>query len=349
MQPRPKLSLAVVGAGLIGSRHIAQIFASDQARLAAVVDPTAVGAEIAARYNVPHLASLDALLEGPRPDGIILATPNALHVSQGLATIGAGLPTLIEKPIADRAADAQALVEAAEASGVPLLVGHHRRHNPLVAAAKSIIAEGRLGKVIAAHAMFWLRKPDPYFDVAWRREPGGGPLLINCIHDVDLLRHLLGEIDGVQAMQSSSERGFPVDETTVITLRFASGVLGTLSISDTIAAPWSWEHSASENRAFPRADQIFMQIGGTAGSLSLPRLEIWRHRGEQDWLNPLVSERLTLPEQDPLQRQIAQFCAVIRGEEPPLVSGRDALNTLRVVEAIAEAARTGSMVPVRST
>ena len=94
------------------------------------------------------------------------------------------------------------LVEAAEAAGVPILVGHHRRHSPLIQRARAIVASGRLGRITAVTGLCLYRKPDHgYFDGAnaWRREPGGGVILINLVHVVDDLRNLCGEITEVQA------------------------------------------------------------------------------------------------------------------------------------------------------
>lgn len=336
-----KVSIAVVGAGLIGARHMSHILESSEARLHSIVDPTQAAAELAARSGTRHVATLDELLSADRPDGIILATPNNLHGPQGLQVIAAGISVLVEKPITDTIASAEALVSAAARAGVPLLVGHHRRHNPLVAAARDIIASGELGTIIAAHAAFWIHKPPSYFGTAWRTLPGAGPLLINFIHDIDLLRHFCGEVAEVQAFQSNAERGHAVEETAVVSLRFASGALGTVTMSDAIASPWSWEHSASENREFARADQIFMQIGGSKASLALPRLEIWRHANNGGWLHPLEATRRVIPEQDPLRRQISHFARVIRGAEKPLVTGEDGLNNLRVVDAVKRAAASG--------
>ena len=342
-----RIRIAVVGAGLIGRRHITHVRACPEAALHAIVDPTDVARDLAAAAGVPWFADIGAMLAVGKPDAVIVATPNSLHVDHGLACVAAGLPTLVEKPIADTVDGARRLVGAAEAAGVPLLVGHHRRHNPLIARAKATIDGGKLGRIVAAHAFFWIFKPDPYFDVAWRRQPGGGPVLINLIHDIDLLRHLVGEIESVQALQSSAVRGHPVDETTVLTFRFANGALGTANVSDTIVSPWNWEHNASENRDFPRSDQCFLYIGGTEGSLSLPRLELWRNEDERSWLKPFTSTRVSTVEENPLDRQIIQLCRVVRGEEPPLVPGIDGLRTLEVVDAVRRAVASGRTEAVR--
>ncbi|WP_375167835.1 Gfo/Idh/MocA family oxidoreductase [Bradyrhizobium sp. CCGB01] len=110
-----------------------------------------------------------------------------------------------------------------------MLTGHHRRHNPMIQRAKAEIDSGRLGPIVSVHGMFWLIKPDEYFDVAWRREKGAGPVFLNLIHDVDLLRYLCGDIVAVQAAQSNRLRGNAVEETGVGGLEQdgnASGVVG---------------------------------------------------------------------------------------------------------------------------
>lgn len=338
--------IAVIGAGLIGARHAAHVAAGDDVALACVVDPADVGARVALAHGAPWRRDLDAALKQDRPDAVIVATPNRLHVEHALRTIAAGLPTLVEKPIADDVAQARALVEAAERAGVPLAVGHHRRHNPLIRRAKALIEEGRLGPLVAAHGQFWLLKPDAYFDHAWRREAGGGPLLINCIHDIDLLRHLVGEIVEVQAMASHARRGFPVEDTAAILMRFANGALGTFSLTDAAVSPWSWELSAGENPAFPNAGETCYMIAGAKGALAIPRLDVWEQPGAPGWLEPLSATRVAAAPRDPLTLQIAQFARVARGQEPPLVSGRDGLRALEIINAIHRAAASGERVEV---
>jgi predicted dehydrogenase len=189
-------------------------------------------------------------------------------------------------------------------------------------------------------------KPDEYFDVAWRREQGAGPVLVNLIHDIDLFRYLCGEIVSVQAQDSNTVRGHPVEETAVILLRFASGALGTFSVSDAVVAPWSWELTAGENPVYPQQDQFCYQIGGTHGSLALPQLDLWTYAGARSWWEKLQHERVPIAPEDPLKLQIRHFCDVIEHGAAPLVSGRDGLNTLKVIEAIKAASRTGTRVTV---
>lgn len=339
-------SLAVIGAGVMGRRHVEAIVAAGgAARLHAVVDPADAAKGYAAELGVAWYPDPVAMIAGGRPDGAIIASPNHLHVEHGMDCTKAGIPVLVEKPIASSVRSARHLVEEAERTGVPLLVGHHRRHNPLIAAAKRTLESGRIGAVVAVHAMFWLYKPDDYFAVEWRHLPGAGPVFVNLIHDIDLLRHLCGEIVSVQALQSNRTRMNQNEDTVVIILRFAGGALGTVNMSDTVVAPWSWELTAKENPVYPPTDQSCYLIGGTDGSLELPGLRIWSGRsGGKSWTDELACDVLDVRGDDPLVRQIRQFSAVIRGEEPPLVPGREGLRTLQAIEAIKQSAAAGEPI-----
>jgi len=337
--------LSVVGAGLIGCRHAAAIAASTRSKLACIVDPAPAAEEIARDHGVDRLQSLEAMLERKDVDGVILATPNHLHAEGALACIEAGLPVLIEKPITDSVEDGRRVVGAAQSKGLAIATGHHRRHNPLIARAKSLIDEGRLGTIASVHGTTWLIKPDDYFNTEWRRKKGAGPVYINLIHDIDLLQYFCGPVAEVQAMESHAIRGNEVEDTAVILLRFASGVLGTVNVCDTAVAPWSWELTARENPAYPATQEDCYRIAGTHGSLSLPNLTLWTNPGTRSWWEPIGATRFPFGFEDPLVRQIDQFAAVILDGETPLAGGRDGLAALEVVEAVKTAAATGG--PVR--
>jgi predicted dehydrogenase len=335
--------IAVVGAGLIGRAHIRRIREEPQAELAAVVDPSPDAKALAAALAVPHFTELEAMLAAVEPEGVVVATPNRLHVAGALACIEAGVAALVEKPVADDVAGAMRIVEAAEQGRVPVLVGHHRRHSLLMREARDVVRSGRLGAVTVVNGLCWFLKPHDYFDVAWRRQPGGGVVLINLVHVIDDLRNLCGEIAAVQALASNRARDFPVEDTAAILLQFENGALGTLSISDSAAAPWSWELTSGENKAYPQTGQSCYFIAGPDGSLAVPKGELWRHDSERAWFGPIVSERAVAPEADPLTLQMRHFCDVVRGT-PPLVSARDAARTLQATLAVKEAAESGRIV-----
>jgi len=250
------LNIAVVGAGLIGRRHIQLIRKSQRCKLAGVADPSPEAFRFANELDLPHFNSLDALLANHRPDGIILATPNQLHAEQALLCINSGVPTLVEKPLAHNLEAGASICRAAESAGVPVLVGHYRRHSAIMEKAIEVIRSGVLGDLVAVVGMtlFYKAENEGYFTEApWRKEPGGGPILINLIHEVDALRSICGEIVEVQAFSSSATRKFVVEDTAAINLRFANGVLGTFMLSDTAASNRSWEHTSGEDPRFSKA------------------------------------------------------------------------------------------------
>ena len=333
--------IAVIGAGLIGRKHVELV--AGAAELDAVVDADLDTQDVAAAHGVPWYNDVATFLRHHAPDGAIIATPNQLHVPHALAFIEAGVPLLIEKPIADTSAGARRIVEQAARAGVPVLVGHHRRHSSLVRAAKAAIDEGALGRLVSVAAQFWIMKPDGYFDVTWRTQPGAGPVFINLIHDIDLLRHFCGEVVAVQAAEASAVRGFAVEDTAAVILRFDNGVLGTVSISDTVSAPWSWEMTAGENPAYPKTAEAAYRIGGTHGALSVPDLKLWSHPGARSWWAPIEAQDRGVAADDPLAAQLAHFLEVVAGRAAPSVTGHDGMRNLAVLEAIKRACASGTV------
>ena len=172
--------LAIVGAGLVGKRHAAAIDEHRDTELVAIVDLSKSGQDFAAGHNVPFYDNIELLLNAQQIDGVILSTPTPLHLEHGLSCIAHGLPTLIEKPLAATAQQARQLVDASRDASVPVLVGHHRRYNPIIDEAHRAINEGRIGEIRVIPAQCWFYKPDDYFDDApWRKRVGAGPISVN--------------------------------------------------------------------------------------------------------------------------------------------------------------------------
>lgn len=341
------VAVALVGAGVIGKAHAALLAAlpPEEGRLVAIADPGPGAAGLAESLRVPRFDGIEAMLDEARPDAAIIATPNHLHVPHARACIARGVPVLVEKPLAEDLPGALAIADEAERAGVPLLVGHFRRHNPVVRRARELVREGRLGRLVSVSADSMVLKPDGYFDTAWRREPGGGPVLINLVHDIDALRFLCGEIETVQAMTAGAARGFPVEDTAAVLLRFEGGALATLCLSDAVPSPWCWDQTAGENPNFVRHPGNAYRICGTEASLELPGLALWRYPGERGWHKAMVREALDVAPRDPLEAQLRHFLRVARREEAPLVSAVDGARTLAATLAVHRSAATGS--PVR--
>lgn len=336
------LRIALIGAGAMGRQHQGIIAAEPDAELCAIADPGEAGQAFAAECGVPAFHDHRDLLEHARPEAVIIANPNPQHVATARDCLDAGVPALIEKPVGIDLDEVTELIQAARHSATPLLVGHHRRHNPLIGRARELLADGLLGEMTNVTALWQLHKPDDYFAAPWRRTPGNGLLHTNLIHDLDLLRHLCGEIVEVQAMASDRQRGLPYADTAALLLRFANGALGTLNASDSASAPWSWELTSGENPVYPhQADQPCYLLSGTEGALALPGLTTWRYAGTPHWHAPLERTVTTAAPGAALTRQLRHFIAVARGEAEPLIGVEDAGRTLALIDAVERAAASG--------
>ncbi len=344
----PKTRIAVAGAGYVGQAHMAVALASTSVQLVAIVDPAPSVAATAIRYGVPLYASLAELFATDKLDGVVVATPNHLHLAHAKACMDAGVTLLLEKPITPTMNEAKALLDHQAKTNASILIGHHRAHSPIMARAREIIDSGRLGAIVAVMGSALFFKPDNYFsDAPWRQELGAGPILLNLIHEIHNLRMLCGEIAAVQAFASHSTRGFAVEDTVAMNLRFTSGSLGTFMLSDTVGSARSWEQTSQENKAYTSYDdEDCYTISGTFGSLAVPTMRIKSYGKAQDrsWWKPFECSTVDFVRSDPIAHQMEHFGQVIRGEAKPLVSAYDGMQNLKITQAIAQSAQTGQVI-----
>jgi predicted dehydrogenase len=347
---RGAVRIAVIGAGAIGRKHALLLQDIGEARLVAICDPSREAAEFAGRSGTLWFADYLEMIGKTAPEAIVVATPTNTHMEIGLACARLGCHLLMEKPLAPDVEDGRRLVDGVDRAGVKLLVGHHRRHNPKVNEIKTLIRSGGLGRLVGVNVLWMLRKPDDYYHVEWRKQPGGGIFLTNLIHEIDNLRFCCGEIAEVFAQASSAVRKFAVEDTGAVSLRFTSGALGTILISDVAPSRHSYEQSSGENSYYFRTDGDCYHFFGTAASLSFPsmRLTEFADRRRAGWQYPLVQRDLETREADPLVAQLQHFCRVVRGLEKPKVGGEDGLQTLKVVHGILESAGTNRPVSFSS-
>jgi predicted dehydrogenase len=285
------------------------------------------------------------MLDRAQLDGVMIATPGELHCENVIDTISRALPTFVEKPVATSVEEASQMKSAAARAGVPVLVGHHRRHNPIIQKAREIVASGKLGDVTAVSARVLCRKADDYYNVPWRVQAGSGGFVLNSlIHDVDSIRYIVGDIVGVQAIVTARRRKLQIEDTAVVMMDFANGAVGTTTASDITPSPANWEVTSGENPAFPLSGSDCYLIAGTEGSLEIPSLRLWLQDEPKTRSRPLQVEISSIVKADPLVVQLQHFMSVISGESAPVVSISDAAGSLAVISAIHTAARLGGSV-----
>ncbi|CAH0028751.1 unnamed protein product [Clonostachys rhizophaga] len=306
------ITIAVIGAGLIGPRHARTASALEATKLVAIVDP----------------APPDLVASPDKPEAAIVCTPNHTHVAVAKELSAAGIHVLLDKPV---------------------LVGHHRRFNPYIVSAKQVLSSGSLGNIIAISGLWATLKPLDYFDAPteWRRHKTGGVVLINLIHEVDLLHHLIGPITKVHAEKTMSQRGFEAEEGAALTLRFKSGVVGTFIISDNVCSPYNFESGTGENPLIPKTGQDSYRIFGFKATLSVPDLTLWSYKGEKlSWHSEMESQKTPVIPGIPFELQLDHFSKVIRGAEEPSCTVRTGLAALIVCDAVKKALETNTTIEI---
>ena len=207
------VKLAIVGMGMIGRRHLDAIKKSNAAKLIAVVDPDEKVKEIAQRESVKYFSTIDKMLDKIVPEGIIVSTPTELHLIPTILALEAGCHVLVEKPIAATLKDAKEIQEKARVLNRFVLVGHHRRYYEVMQNAKNIISSSVFGKLVGVNGQWTTRKDENYFNPPWRKQSSSGPVLINLIHEIDLLRNVCGEITQVKGFLRGDFRNHAKEDT----------------------------------------------------------------------------------------------------------------------------------------
>ncbi len=343
-QPSP-VRIGLIGAGVIGRKHLEKISNDPAAQLVGIADPLPAGADLAIAQGVPHFHDVTAMLSAVSPDGVVVATPTEFHLEPVLAALQAGAHVLVEKPITATDDEAAKIIAASQHAGRHVLVGHHRRYYPVLARAREILTGGEIGNLVAVHGHWTLLKEGRgYWDPNWRKRRGAGPVLTNLIHEFDTLRFLCGEIATIQAEISTSVRRWKKEDAAAVTMTFANGAIGTFLLSDGSPSPWAWELATGENEAFPASFRNTHRFMGTEGALEFPDLAIWRQSEGTGWNNPIGRTEIAVEAADAYDRQCAHFCAVIRGQASPIITAEDGARSLRAVTAVFEAAETGRRV-----
>jgi predicted dehydrogenase len=342
------ITIGVIGAGLIGRKHLGKLAEHRDYDLVGIADVN-VDRVSAEHPKTRVFADYLQLLDEARPEAVIIASPNQLHAETGIACARRGIHILIEKPVTDTLETAAALMAEVRKGGIKSLVGHHRRHHLQVKTLKTLLREGRIGDIVGVSAIWATHKPAGYFNIApWRTKAGGGPVLINLIHEIDFLRFTVGEIVAVEAIVSNRQRGFAVEDTAAALIEFDNGALGTSFVSDCAVSPWTTEQGIGEAPEFPFSGESNYRFMGRRGALEFPGLVHWAQANDaQDWNEPILARRIHASTIDPYVAQLDHFRDTIRGTAQSLQTVEDGARTLIATLAIAEAAAGGRRVDLR--
>ncbi len=337
-----EIGFAIIGAGMVARYHATAIERTPGARLVAVGrSDLARAEETATQFGVPCLADYTALLARDDVDAVCICTPSGLHAEQTIAAARAGKHVLVEKPMALTLADADAMIAACAQAGVRMGVALQRRTEPEFQRLQAAIAAGELGRlVLGSISMPYLRRQSYYDSAAWRGTwalDGGGALMNQGIHLVDLLLWLAGDAAEVRATAATLAHAIEVEDCLTATLRFVNRALGSI-IATTAAAP-----------GFPHRVEIYGERGGV--QIEGEQIVRWEGSGAREPRSqnqaPIAAGAGASPTGIGAAghtRLLGDFVAAIRDRREPVAPGREGRRSLALVLAVYEAARTGQSV-----
>jgi predicted dehydrogenase len=340
-----EVRVAIVGAGVIGKRHVAAIAECENVELVGFADPFPGSQQVASQAKVPWFDNVGTLIEAIKPDGVVISTPTEAHFKPTMIALNAGVHVLVEKPIMATLEEAEQVVDLSEKTGLHVLAGHQRRYYSLMQKARDIVRGGNLGKLVTVSGLWNMRKNKSYYEPDWRKNWKSGPIMTNFIHEIDLLRYICGELVTISAETSNAVMGFEKEDAAAVIMKFENGALGTFLLSDQATSPWSWELATGENAALPKTGQNATRFMGTKAALDFPNLTLWHHgEATPDWNHAMVGEDISETIEDAYVAQMTHFAAVIHGTQSPRINARDATETLRATLAVFDAARSGKRI-----
>lgn len=305
--------LALFGPGGFGRERARAITSSHTTNLVACYSPIETERDACQReFGGRAVSTPGAIWDDPEIEGVVLSTPNQIHLAQIREAAASGKHVFVEKPIATTIAEAQEIVALCEKAGVVLMVGHNSRRRERIRKMKELLQEGTLGQVIAAEAN---NSHDGGLSIQpgdWRWSPEncpGGPLSQLGVHHADSLQYLLGPVARVSSWQRRLAAPAAIPDVTVTLLEFANGALGYLGA----------------HYAVP--DLRFVHLLGTEANVRWDRATGLLLESEAG------RESIPVAENDTVLEEIEEFARCIRTGAEPEVGGEGALRALAVIEA----------------
>lgn len=335
-----KIRIAIVGCGRISKNHFGSVEQhQENIDLAAVCDNTSeVLKQHEKQYRVPGYLSMEEMLQNEEIDLVALCTPSGIHSSQAILAAKFGVNIITEKPMATRWQDGLRMVRASDEAGVRLFVVKQNRRNPTLQLLKRAVEEKRFGKIHMVHLnVFWTR-PQEYYDQAkWRGtwEFDGGAFMNQASHYVDLLDWLIGPVDRVQAMVSTT-RDIEVEDTGVLNVRWRNGTIGSMSVT-MLTYPKNLEGSITI-----LGEKGTVRVGGVA----VNDIQLWDFQEPKDYDEEIQAASYETTSVYGFGHPLfyKNVVDVLRGKVEPETDGREGLKSLELLIAIYLSARDGTTV-----
>lgn len=340
------IHIGIIGGGNISDTHARAAREIDGVEIAAIYGRNREKtARLAQTYGGAVYDDLPAFLAHKPMQIVLIGSPSGLHAEQGIAAAQCGLHVLVEKPIDIETERADALITECERAHVKLGVFFQDRVTPGICRLKELVDEGKLGKpILVSGRVKWYRPPEYYSGPRWRGTwalDGGGALMNQGVHTVDLLLWLMGDVRRVSAKAITALHKIEVEDTVVATLEFANGAIGTLEAATSVYPGYRRrvELTGSEGTIVLEQDRI------VAADLRTPladRFEPIEETGNSAATSPIVSDV------SGHKRIVEDFLRAIETDTTPVCDGREGRRSVEVIEAIYESSRTGQPVIIAS-
>jgi predicted dehydrogenase len=341
------IRIGILGAGSISDTHARAAVAIPGVEIAAVYGRNADKARrLAELYGGLPFDSLERFLDHRPMEVVAIGSPSALHAEQGIAAAERGLHVLVEKPLDITTARADALIEAADRAGVKLGVFFQDRLKPDVVKMKAMIDAGVLGQpVLASGRVKWYRPPEYYGGSRWRGTfalDGGGALINQAIHTIDLLLHVWGPIVSVDARAATQLHAIEVEDTIIALLQFENGSLGVFEASTAVFPGYARrvELTGSNGTFTFEHDQLVGMDLKVPDARYPQEIASTRDPAPANAASPLVSDAT------PHRRILEDFLKAIRTSGTPVCDGTEGRRSVVVVEAIYASARAKEPVTI---
>lgn len=335
-----KIRLAIVGCGRISKNHFGSIEKhSEDIELAAICDTSMqVLEEHTERFNVPAYQFMEEMLKTEQIDLVVLCTPSGTHASQTVLAAQYGVHVMTEKPMATRWQDGVGMVRACDEANTRLFVVKQNRLNTTLQLLKHAIDEKRFGKINMVHLnVFWTRPQEYYDQSKWRGtwEFDGGAFMNQASHYVDLLDWLIGPVDKVQAMMSTT-LDIEVEDTGVLNVRWRNGALGSMSVT-MLTYPKNLEGSITI-----LGEKGTVRVGGVA----VNDIELWQFDEPRDYDEQVEKANYETTSVYGFGHSLyyKNVIDTLRGEAEPETDGREGLKSLELLIAAYLSARDGKTI-----
>jgi predicted dehydrogenase len=347
------LNTAVVGCGKVGHLHAAALQSLPESRLVAVCSrsPEKAGA-FAEKYHVPAFTDVAEMIAKAKVEAICLCTPHPQHAAPTITAARLGVHVLVEKPLASSLADCDAMLAAARENQTTLGTVCQRRFYPPCERIHQAIRAGKLGRpVLGTVTMLGWRDEAYYKSDPWRGSwslEGGGVLVNQSPHQLDLLIWYLGEIEEVFGYWANQNHPYiEVEDTAVAVVRFKSGALGNIVVSNSQNPALNARvavHGANGASAGVQTDGGVMFVPGLSAITEAPFNDLWTIAGEEPFLPKWKEEDAQLFKRvNPMEYfhrlQIQDFLRAISEGRPPAITGEDGRRTVELFTAIYRATR----------